>query len=66
MHFLETKSMMIFKILFGVFCLLCEITIGLNEFTVADWWIEQYQHPREYSSPSFKNWNDLESFFFDL
>ncbi|MCU4676929.1 GGDEF domain-containing protein [Catenovulum sp. 2E275] len=30
------------------------IHIDLNEFTVADWWMAQYNHPRKFAKPSFK------------
>lgn len=32
-----------------------EITLSMSEITVADWWIEQHQHPREYTHPNFRN-----------
>lgn len=32
-----------------------EINIYLSTLTVADWWLENYQHPRKYSHPSFTN-----------
>jgi len=31
------------------------ISIELSELTVADWWMNQYNHPRKYAKPSFKH-----------
>lgn len=32
-----------------------ELAINLKEFTVAEWWINQYSVPRQFSAPSFDN-----------
>lgn len=32
-----------------------ELKIALTEITVADWWLDGYQHPRKYALPQFDN-----------
>ncbi|MGL1958451.1 MAG: GGDEF domain-containing protein [Colwellia sp.] len=32
-----------------------ELKIALTEITVADWWLDGYQHPRKYALPQFNN-----------
>jgi len=34
-----------------------KISIPVAEITVADWWLSQYQHPRDYAQPKFNNIN---------